>query len=283
MDKIQAAIAKARANRDGADGGAQARRTVSRVLDKSEQAGHSQLVTVDRETIWSSLQTCKPVPRQMARRRIVTFGNRNQTNPEAIAFGMLRTKVLHQMRLNGWRRLAITSPNASCGKSTVVLNLAFAIARQPELHTIVAEVDMRRPSLAKALGVHGEASFSDVITGQAEFSDVGVAPQPNLAFGLNYSRAENPAELLQSSTIVPALTQIEDRYTPDFMIFDLPSMLDSDDAMGFLDQVDCVLLVAAAEETSLREIDVCEQDLSAQTNVLGVVLNKCRYMDDDVN
>jgi Mrp family chromosome partitioning ATPase len=60
-------------------------------------------------------------------------------------------------------------------------------------------------------------------------------------------------------------------------------MLDSDDAMGFLDQVDCVLLVAAAGQTSLREIDVCEQDLSAQTNVLGVVLNKCRYMDDDVN
>jgi len=283
MDKIQAAIAKARANRDASGGHDKARRSVSRVLDKSEQARNSELVTVDRETIWKSLRTCEPAPRQMARQRVVTFGSQNQANPEAIAFGMLRTKVLHQMRLNGWRRLGITSPNASCGKSTVVLNLAFALARQPELHTIVAEIDMRRPSLAKTLGVHGETSFSDVMTGKAEFGDMGICPRPNLAFGLNYTRAENPAELLQSAAIVPALTQIEDRYTPDLMIYDLPPMLDSDDAMGFLDQVDCVLLVAAAGQTSLREIDVCEQDLSAQTNVLGVVLNKCRYMDDDVN
>lgn len=283
MDKIQAAIAKARADREQAGGRAKAQRIVSRVLEKGEHTSPSQLVKVDRETVWNSLSSFKPVPKQLARQRIVTFGNQDQSKPEAVAFGKLRTKILHQMRTNGWRRLAITSPGDGCGKSTVVLNLAFAIARQPELHSVVAEIDMRQPSLAKTLGLHGGAGFSDVMNGDADFGDIAMCPRQNLAFGLNYSRTENPAELLQSSSIVPVLSQIESRYDPDLMIFDLPPLLDSDDAMSFIDQVDCVLLVAAAGKTSLREIDVCEQELSAQTNVLGVVLNKCRYVDDDYN
>ena len=57
----------------------------------------------------------------------------------------------------------------------------------------------------------------------------------------------------------------------------MPPMLMSDDAMAFLPHVDCVLLVAAAEKSRLDEVDKCEQELAEQTNVLGVVLNKCRY------
>ena len=63
------------------------------------------------------------------------------------------------------------------------------------------------------------------------------------------------------------------------MIFDMPPMLVSDDAMAFMGQVDCVLIVAAAETTTINEIDRCERELAAQTNVLGVVLNKCRYLE----
>ena len=49
--------------------------------------------------------------------------------------------------------------------------------------------------------------------------------------------------------------------------------------LAFAGKVDCVLLVAAAESTSIAEIDRCERELAAQTNVLGVVLNKCRYTE----
>ena len=61
----------------------------------------------------------------------------------------------------------------------------------------------------------------------------------------------------------------------------MPPMLVSDDLMAFVPHLDCVLLVAAAERTRLDEVDKCEQDLAEQTNVLGVVLNKCRYMGED--
>jgi BioD-like phosphotransacetylase family protein len=59
-------------------------------------------------------------------------------------------------------------------------------------------------------------------------------------------------------------------------------MLASDDNVGFLGNVDCALLIAAAESTTLSNIDLCEKELAQLTNVLGVVLNKCRYPDDSV-
>ena len=68
---------------------------------------------------------------------------------------------------------------------------------------------------------------------------------------------------------------------PDTVIYDLPPMLTCDDVMAFLPNVDCVLLIAGAEISTVDEIDRCEHDLAQQTNVLGVVLNKCRYVGEE--
>jgi Mrp family chromosome partitioning ATPase len=58
-------------------------------------------------------------------------------------------------------------------------------------------------------------------------------------------------------------------------------MLATDDNVGFLPNVDCGLLVSAADSTSVAQLDICEKELSELTNVLGVVLNKCRFTDDE--
>ena len=42
-----------------------------------------------------------------------------------------------------------------------------------------------------------------------------------------------------------------------------------------------MLLIAGAERSRLDEVDKCEQELTEQTQVLGVVLNKCRYGGED--
>jgi hypothetical protein len=39
--------------------------------------------------------------------------------------------------------------------------------------------------------------------------------------------------------------------------------------------------VARAGATSVSQIDVCEREVAEQTNVLGVVLNQCRYASDE--
>ncbi|KMK63814.1 CpsD/CapB family tyrosine-protein kinase [Puniceibacterium sp. IMCC21224] len=266
MEKIQSAIAKARAERvGGSQPGTTALRTDAVVA--SSPAG-------DVATAWQALPALTLSSRQMERNRIVAF----RGGSAATGVDMLRTRVLQQIRANNWHRLAITSPSAACGKSTLALNLAFSLARQPDLRTLLLELDLRRPSLGSMLGVSRDISFSGVLDGTRQFESNAMRYGDNLAISTNPGPSRNPAELLNSLHVPDVLADIEARYDPTLTIFDMSPMLVSDDTMAFAGQVDCVLLVAAAEATTIKEIDQCERELAAQTNVMGVVLNKCRYM-----
>jgi Mrp family chromosome partitioning ATPase len=84
---------------------------------------------------------------------------------------------------------------------------------------------------------------------------------------------------MANSAMKRTIEDIEAAYSPDILMFDMPPMLVTDDNLAFFDKVDCALLVAAAESTTVQQVDICERDLATQTSLLGVILNKCRYMD----
>lgn len=273
MEKIQEALAKARTAREGREQSAPAVIIAPMAVSADQPVSLDQAIT----QAWAQLTPYSAVPSRLERAHIATLSG----GPDASPFDVMRTKLIQTMRTNNWRRLAITSPAAACGKSTVALNLAFSLARQTDVRTIIAELDLRRPSLAKTLGVTPARNFADVLNGKAEFADQALRYGDNLAFALNAAPIKNPAELLHGNGVAERLTAIETKYAPDLTIFDMPPMMINDDMMAFAGKVDCVLLIAAAEKTTIKEIDTCERELSAQTNVMGVVLNKCRYMGED--
>lgn len=271
MERIQSALKKARNTRaDGGEAEGKDRRP-----DRSKPT-QGAIVSDVVEEAWDGLKQFHPDPKRLKRNRIETF----ETSRDTGHFDLLRTKVLQQMKANNWRRMAITSPGSACGKTTTCANLAFSLARQPDIRTVIAEIDLRRPALAGVLGVERDETiqFSRALSGEEPMSDHLLRYGKNLAFGLNHRPARNPSELLQSDALAEQLRMIETTYDPNLVIFDMPPMLVTDDMLGFLDQVDCVLIVAAAEKTTVDEIDLCERELAAHTNMLGVVLNKCRYM-----
>ena len=268
MEKIQQALAKARAERQD---GRQTRPVVAPIIAEPPAADRSV------EDAWAALPEFQADPDQLAQARVMTL----RGGHDATAFDVMRTKVLQTMRANNWRRLAITSPTPACGKSTVSLNLGFSLARQPDVRSIVAELDLRRPSLAKTLKLAPAKNFAEVLQDKADFTQNAVRFGQNLALAVNSGIARNPSEVLQSARVPAILADIEARFAPDLMIFDLPPMFASDDTMAFVGQVDCVLLIAGAEATTVKEIDTCERELASQTNVMGVVLNKCHFMGKD--
>ena len=229
----------------------------------------------NRSKLWATLPGFTPLSANLERNLIVT----HRAGPETTHFDMIRTRLLHQMRANDWRRVAITSPGAACGKTTLALNLAFSMARQPDSFTLLAELDLRRPSIARFLGMSEPRQFARVLAGQDEPEEHLLRIGDNLAVAINSAPAANAAELLQASAAGHAMDALEARYAPDIVICDMPPMLLTDDTLAFLDQIDCALLVAAAERTNMAEIERCSADLAARTNFLGVVLNKCRYLE----
>ncbi|WP_426036937.1 CpsD/CapB family tyrosine-protein kinase [Cypionkella sp. TWP1-2-1b2] len=273
MEKIQAAIAKARATRDAQTGLPTPLATPAAVLPEELAATAAQ----DIAAAWAALPGFTPDPLRLREHHVVTLSVGSESAP----FDGMRTRALQQMRTNGWRKLAITSPGPGCGKSTVALNLAFSLARQPDLRVILLELDLRRPTLARTLGLHPDASLAEVLKGNEALEAAMRRYGNNLAIAVNLAPARAAAELLSGPVAPSILDAMMARYAPDVVIFDMPPMLATDDTIAFLPRVDCALLVAAAETTAVKEIDNCEREIAAQTNVMGIVLNKCRYMEAD--
>ncbi|WP_179378114.1 CpsD/CapB family tyrosine-protein kinase [Jannaschia marina] len=274
MDRLQAAIARARTAREALLAG-QAEMT-------DPPAASSEAPPVDEpnttpETTpkdpWDALEHFTPDAAALTRHRIVT----RESGAKSAPFDVLRTRALQQMSAQGWSRLAVTSPGPGCGKSTVTMNLAFSLARQPDIRTIVIDLDLRRPMLATLLGCDAGHEVTSVIRGKAEAGTQMLRVADNLAFATTATPVHDPAELLQGRRMDRMLTRIEEIYAPDVILFDLPPVMISDDAIAFLPNADCALMIAAAEQSTLGQVDTCEKELAAQTSVLGVVLNKCSH------
>lgn len=259
MERLQAAIMKARHDQPGFE--------AEKIAPEQQDVGDK----------WDALKPVELESAVLQRSRIFT----TEVKQEAVAFDILRTRTLRYMQKKGWTRLAITSPTPSCGKSTISLNLAFAMARQAGTRAVQIEVDMRRPSQRRLMGLNkgkpaDDDTLSGLFSGQTDFADVALRYGDRLALATNGQSVSNASDLLLGSQVGWMLQKIEDDFQPDVMIFDMPPVLVNDDTMAFLQHVDCVLIVAAAESSTVEEVEKCERDLASQTNVLGVVLNKCR-------
>lgn len=280
MERIQAAIQKAKELRGTAEPAARRpipgsveARNEARAVAPWQGQGPRPLPPV-----WAELEAFSPDPAVMRTNRIVTFERRD---PVHATFDMMRTKALRMMRDKGWTTLGITSPTAGCGKTTVGLNLAFSLAHQPDMRSMLMDLDLRRPAVARHLGLTTPQSMASVLQGNRSFAENFVRVGDNLAIGTSARGIRSASEILQHAATARVLADLKAQFQPDVLIYDLPPMLVSDDVMAFLPHLDCVLLVAAAERSRLDDIDKCEQELAEQTNVLGVILNKCRFPGED--
>jgi len=262
MERIQTALQKVREQRGS---------------DQLAEQAFSSCLRLGSEVIWENLPKLSADPKLLARNRIVTA---YRSDPAYVAFDMLRTALLQNLRQNNWTSVAITSPTPACGKSVVSLNLAFSLANQKECRTALIDLDLRRPQIGKLLGLKTPPSAESFLKGHADIEDVFIRYSDNVAIAANNRPVRFAAELLQSSDTAKTLKRVKQKLDPDVMIFDMPPMLSSDDVLAFAPNVDCAILVVAAEMTTMREADLCERSLAEKTNVIGVVLNKCRYTPD---
>ncbi|WP_308918159.1 CpsD/CapB family tyrosine-protein kinase [Jannaschia sp. LMIT008] len=276
MERLQVAIAKARAARDGAAAdpdavAAEAPRT--RPPRRAPDVAAPPAAEGAGAEAWDAIPRFTPDAKLLERGRIVTAtGGRQSTE-----FDKLRTRIAQQMQANGWTRMAITSPGPGCGKSTIALNLSYSLTRQDAARIVLCEMDLRRPSLGRLTGAPTDRDFTEVLRGRASFASQSVRLGDNFAAGFVRGAKGGTAELLQARSTAEALDRLQAEYQPTTMVFDTPPLLVSDDTIGLVAHVDCAMIVAGAGTTTIAEIDTCERELAAQVPVLGVVLNKCKH------
>jgi len=210
-------------------------------------------------------------PLHLERNRIISF---TKSDARTVSFDRLRTQLIRRMKENGWRTLAVTSPTAGCGKTTTAVNLSMSIAHQTEQTVLLADLDLRSPKVASYLGLPKSATLIDYLDGNAQLSEVFVNPSiPRLTLLPNDKPIVNAAERIMTSRMKDLVSDMRNRYDSRLVIFDLPALLTTDDAMAFLPEVDCVLVVFENGVSTKSEIRDAFR-LLQNTPIVGSVLNK---------
>ena len=202
MEKLQAALAKARAQRDG--------KPTQRV-GRPEKSARRKSKMLDEEEAQSEFRMNNapfaPAERRLKQARIVASDPTN----EATHFDILRTKLLLEARQNGWTRIAITSAAAASGKTTMACNLIAGFGRQPEVRGMLFDFDLRRPSVAKFFGAEPPASVADVLDGTATFEEQALRLHPNTIVSVATTHVRDPSRLLQRQGAIDVIDDIQDR------------------------------------------------------------------------
>jgi len=207
----------------------------------------------------------------LEKHRIVAF---NKNDAISMNFDLLRTHVLQKMEEKGWRTLAITSPTPGAGKTVVAINLAMSIAQQTNKTAMLVDFDLRRPKIGSYMGLPMEKSLNNLLDDTATLPEVLVNPDtPRLVILATKTPVKKSTETLSSKKITNLVKELRERYEERIVIFDLPPILATDDAIALLPQIDCVLLVVANGMSSKKEIEDSIR-LLPKESLLGTVLNK---------
>lgn len=193
------------------------------------------------------------------------------------AFKMLRTQVLHRLRQRGWNTLAIVSPTPHDGKTFTAINLAIAIAGDPNFTALLVDLDLRQPSVHTRFGIDVAVGVDECLRGEAALTEALIHPfgYDRLLLLPGRAAVQNSSELLATERARSTIRGIKERYPNRIVLFDLPPVLGTDDALMFVPQVDAALVVVAdgctRREDLLRLFEVLRD-----VPVIGTVLNGSR-------
>ena len=163
------------------------------------------------------------------------------------------------------------------GKTFTAINLAIAIAADKDATALLVDLDLRNPRLHKRFGFEPTAGVEDCLRGEATLADTLVSPEgyPNLCCCPPGRPVEHSSELITSASARAFFSEIKQRYANRIVIFDLPPVLGSDDALAFAPQVDSALMVVGDNLTKRDELDR-SFELMREIPVMGTVLNGSR-------
>ena len=195
--------------------------------------------------------------------------------PFTESFNLLRTRILQAFREQGWNTLGITSPGDSAGTTLTAINLAISIAREVDHTVLLVDANLQQPWLLDHFGLPHRRGLSDYLTDDVPISELLIKPGivDRLEVLPGGKPLGNSSEMLSSPKMARLVEEMKSRYADRIVIFDLPALMTSSDALAFAPRVDAVLLVV---EEGITKQDELQQtiDLLGTTNIVGTVLNK---------
>ncbi len=200
---------------------------------------------------------------------LVAFTEKEGLAAEKFRFLAVRLRQLQQTR--PLKKLLITSTIPEEGKSMLAANLACTLARRKEKRTLLLDGDLRRPTVAKQLGLGTVIGLSECLQDNAKLTasiyrldalDLWVLPAGNAT--------QNPLELMQSGRLLPVMDQLTEWF--DWIVIDSPPILPLADTLVWARLADGILLATRQGKTEKKQL---ERGLAAleKSKLLGTIVN----------
>ena len=211
---------------------------------------------------------------------LVSTLGKNRSFALTEAHKRLRTNVLFSFAdedESSCRVIGVTSSVAHEGKSTTSINLAYDLMKAGK-KTLLIDADMRLSKVAKFLDVEKAPGLSNLLVGKISGEDlVQYSPsQDGLAVITCGNFPPNPTELLSSKRFELMLNSLKQIY--DYIILDLPPVIEVSDALIASKHVDGMIMVVRQEYVDKRLIDDAIHQLQhAGARIIGFVMTCVHY------
>jgi len=205
----------------------------------------------------------------LAATRVVTGRGQDQVTR---AYKLLRTRALQKLVKEGWQTVAVVSPTAGDGKTLTAINLGISIANTRSHTALLVDLDWQQPSVHAYFEHRPERDICDYLRGERALCDVLVNPGlPRFCFLPCAQPVADSSEHLAG--LAAFVRELKGRYRNRIVLFDMPPLFATDDALSFLPFVDCVLLVVQEGKTKAEDVAQC-LDLIGTERLLGSVINQ---------
>jgi protein-tyrosine kinase len=191
------------------------------------------------------------------------------------AYRMLRTQVMQRSRQHGLGAIGVVSAVNGEGKTLTAINLALSLAAEPNHNVMLVDLDLRRPAIAKTLGLQAPSGLetwfgNDDPTKKVCYALEGI---DRLFVLPTLAPVRSSSETLAGLGTRRLLNELKQRDGGRMLIIDLPPVLLSDDALMVAPLLDAVVLVVNERRTR-REDVVRVIELLGSTRIVGTVLNR---------
>jgi capsular exopolysaccharide synthesis family protein len=197
--------------------------------------------------------------------------------PGADRFRFLRMRLRQLKQAQNVKTLLVTSPLPRDGKTTIVLNLATALAERGKRNVLVLEADLHRSSLCDRLGLQPKPGLAECLEDGRSPLSVLQYIQPLGWYFLGAGQAHgNPTELLHSNAVSSVMDILIKHF--DWVLVDSPPVVPLSDALALKSRADASLLVVRAGATQRDAIETAIERLGPK-HVAGIVLNGADTLD----
>ena len=196
-----------------------------------------------------------------------------EDSPQREAFRRLYASLFTAASVTPPKTLLVTSAEPGEGKSTVVANLALAMAHSGR-RVLVVDCDLRLPTLHTIFGLPNETGLSSILADNDPLGEATIySPLLNVQVLTSGPPPDHPWELLSSRRMKALLEHLGSHH--EVILLDTPALLAVADTTTLIPHVDKVLLVVSCARAREATVKNAYRQLAAvATNSTAVIVNR---------